>query len=160
MQNSLEKADVIVNQDNADHYLDQIVELDACCFPDGSWNKDAWRGLFDHHQLQVYLGFWQNQPAGYLTLSLFSPDSELLRLGVKETFRRQGIGSDLLNWTIHELKNSAIDSIFLEVREDNLPARLFYQSRGFVKTGERKNYYRSPPCNALILNRRVSNYLI
>jgi ribosomal-protein-alanine N-acetyltransferase len=155
MQNSLEKTDVIVSQENADHYLDQIVELDTCCFPEGSWNKDVWRGLFEHHQLQVYLGFWQNQPAGYLTLSMLSPDSEVLRLGVKEGFRRQGIGSDLLKRMIRELKNRAFKSIFLEVREDNLPACLFYQSRGFVKTGERKNYYRSPPCSAWIMNCRV-----
>ncbi len=155
MQNSLEKTDTIVNQENIADFLDQIVELDAFCFPDGSWSKDVWRGLFDHHQLQVYLSFRQCQPVGYLALSLLSPDSELLRLAVKGTTRRQGIGSDLLSRMIHEVKNGGVETIFLEVREDNLPACSFYRARGFVKIAERKNYYRSPPCSALILNRCI-----
>ncbi len=152
MKNSLEKADIIVHQENIEDFLDQIVELDAFCFPDGLWNKDVWRGLFNHHQLQVYLSFRQSQPVGYLALSLLSPDSELIRLGVKGTFRRQGIGSVLLKRMIHELKNRGFETIFLEVREDNLSARSFYQERGFVKIAERKKYYHSPPCSALILN--------
>ena len=160
MKSSLEKSDVIVSRENADDYLDQIVGLDAVCFPDRSWNSEVWSGLFSHHQLQVYLGFRQNQPVGYLALSLLPPEAELLRLGVKDAFRRPAIGSDLLKRTIPELKNSAVETIFLEVRDDNLPARLFYQARGFTNTGERKNYYRSPPCNALILNCRVSNHFI
>ena len=153
MQNSLEKADIIVNQENLEDFLDQIVDFDTFCFPDSSWCIDVWRGLFDFHPLQVYLSFRQSQPVGYLVLSLLSPDSELLRLGVKESSRRRGIGSHLINRMIHESKNSGVETIFLEVREDNLPARLFYQARGFVITAERKNYYHSPPGSAMILKR-------
>jgi len=155
MKSSLEKVDVIVSRKNAGDHLDQIVGLDVACFQGHSWDYEAWRGLFNHHQLQVYLRFWQNQLVGYLALSILPPDVELLRFGVKETFRRQAIGSDLLSWAMDEQKNSTVETIFLEVREDNLPARLFYQARGFDKIGERKNYYRAPPCSALILNCRI-----
>lgn len=160
MKNSLEKADFTVNWDNADNNFDQIVRLDAACFPDRPWDTETWSGLFNHHQLRVFACFRQNQPVGYLAVSLLPPEAELLRLGVKESFRHRAIGSGLLKRMIRELKDKAVKTVFLEVREDNLPARLFYQARGFVKTGERKNYYHSPLCNALILSYCVSSDFI
>ena len=44
-----------------------------------------------------------------------------------------------------------LESVFLEVRESNVPARNLYHSYGFSEIGERKNYYRDPIENAIIM---------
>jgi len=160
MKNSLEKADFIVDCQNTTDNLDQIALLDAACFPDRGWDITTWNGLFNHLQLRVFLSFRKNQPVGYLAISLLPPEAELLRLGVREEFRRHAIGSELVDCMMRELNEKTVSTVFLEVREDNLPARLFYQARGFVKTGERKNYYRSPVCDAFIFRCRVSDDMI
>ena len=41
----------------------------------------------------------------------------------------------------------------LEVRESNLPALALYRGHGFVRAGLRKNFYRKPVENALILTK-------
>jgi ribosomal-protein-alanine N-acetyltransferase len=44
---------------------------------------------------------------------------------------------------------------FLEVRESNAGARAFYSKMGFVEAGRRKNYYREPAEDALLLSRTL-----
>jgi len=155
MRSSLERVDIAVNQENAAVYLNQIVELDRACFPDDSWGSEIWSGLFNNLQLQVFVTLQRNDPIGFLAISLLPPEAELLRIGVKEAYRHQAIGTRLVDQLVSELKVKEVTALFLEVRQDNLPACGFYQARGFVRMGERKNYYRSPPGHALLLKRAI-----
>ena len=41
----------------------------------------------------------------------------------------------------------------LEVREGNEDARLLYSKFGFIKVGERKNYYSEPTENAVLMTK-------
>ena len=40
---------------------------------------------------------------------------------------------------------------FLEVRESNLGARRLYEKQGFQEVAVRKQYYQSPPENAIVM---------
>jgi ribosomal-protein-alanine N-acetyltransferase len=42
-------------------------------------------------------------------------------------------------------------NVFLEVRKSNQAARLLYEKAGFVEAGRRKDYYRQPDEDALVL---------
>jgi ribosomal-protein-alanine N-acetyltransferase len=44
-----------------------------------------------------------------------------------------------------------VKQIFLEVRQSNLPARQLYEKCGFQSVGVRKNFYRFPQEDALVL---------
>jgi ribosomal-protein-alanine N-acetyltransferase len=67
--------------------------------------------------------------------------------------RGQGVGGRLLDATIGELERRGATSTFLEVRESNAAARALYASRGFDSVGRRRNYYRRPVEDALVLRR-------
>jgi ribosomal-protein-alanine N-acetyltransferase len=66
---------------------------------------------------------------------------EILTLAVAKNFQHQGLATKLLQ----ELKNYAKERdwshIFLEVDSQNLGAIALYEKFGFVRSGERKNYY-------------------
>ena len=49
------------------------------------------------------------------------------------------------------------DSAYLEVRESNMPAQKLYEKHGFVKTGERKNYYKNPIENAILMSKNMKD---
>ena len=51
------------------------------------------------------------------------------------------------------LKERGSHILRLEVRESNTPAIALYNSMGFTQLGIRKNYYRNPKENALILGK-------
>lgn len=60
---------------------------------------------------------------------------EIFEIGVLEEYRRKNIASRLLESLDLDKK------IFLEVREDNIPAIRLYEKNGFKKISTRKNYY-------------------
>lgn len=78
-------------------------------------------------------------------------EAELCNLGVIEEFRRNGVGTRLLQDTLRHFEEYWSFSIFLEVRSNNTAARGFYGRFGFVETGVRPSYYRDPTEDALVL---------
>jgi ribosomal-protein-alanine N-acetyltransferase len=78
---------------------------------------------------------------GYAVFHLLGADSELLSIAVSESAQRGGIGSQLLRSGLSQLDLDKTDCCFLEVRENNIKARRFYESHGFNLFGIRKKYY-------------------
>lgn len=68
-------------------------------------------------------------------------EGEILRIAVTPSMRRKGIGNILLSEVINIMKNNSCKTIFLEVRCENFPAISLYESCGFIKISERKDYY-------------------
>ena len=60
---------------------------------------------------------------------------------VSNNYRRQGIGSKLLEYLIDYCKKKNISNITLEVNENNIPAINLYKKYGFEIVATRKNYY-------------------
>ena len=69
-------------------------------------------------------------------------ESELLIIGTAPSMQRQGIGRALLAELEAELARRGASSLYLEVRESNIPARRLYEQNGFVVVGRRRGYYR------------------
>ena len=88
---------------------------------------------------------------GYAYGSAIPPEGELYRIAVGLDARRGGIGTLLLTSFLTEMKARGATSVYLEVRESNSPARALYERNGFSLVGIRKNYYRAPLENAVIM---------
>jgi len=83
-----------------------------------------------------------------LVLQILGEDeAEVLNLVVDADWRRRGCARGLL------LALSGLRTLFLEVRESNAAARAFYGSLDFAETGRRKDYYRFPSEDAILLTR-------
>lgn len=92
---------------------------------------------------------------GVIIFRMMADEAEILNLAVASGMRRRGIGSLLLEEAIRASKTARAHKIFLEVRESNEPARMFYARRKFVEAGRRSEYYREPSEDALILFRTI-----
>ncbi len=64
-------------------------------------------------------------------------------LGVKETHRKQGIGTALLTQFIKEMKQQNVKRIELEVRTSNTGAVRFYQVKGFLLQTTLQQFYQN-----------------
>ena len=89
--------------------------------------------------------------AAYVLGRLIAPEAEIYRVAVKMDKRRRGIGYRLLDYAVKSERGHGLESVFLEVRASNVPARNLYHSYGFSEIGERKNYYRDPTENAIVM---------
>ena len=77
----------------------------------------------------------------------------MMNVAVHPDYRRRGIGEQLVNCLVEELKKRQSRSLTLEVRASNLPAQKLYEKLGFSEIGRRPRYYRNPKEDALILRK-------
>ena len=90
---------------------------------------------------------------GFALFTFVCYEAELLKITIKESARGCGLGKILLEAALDNLRKEEAESVFLEVREDNLPAIKLYENCGFNPVGRRKNFYTNPVCDALTFNR-------
>jgi ribosomal-protein-alanine N-acetyltransferase len=89
---------------------------------------------------------------GYGGISLVADEAEIITVAVAPLYRRRGIARCLMEHMLR-LADQTRASVYLEVRESNIPARNLYAALGFSETGVRKNYYTSPRENAVLMMR-------
>lgn len=78
---------------------------------------------------------------GFAIVRFLVDDAELLLIAVHPSSRRSGVATLLLNSVIDRIASAGKSPLHLEVRAGNVGAIAFYESRKFVRTGLRKNYY-------------------
>ena len=77
----------------------------------------------------------------------------MMNVAVHPDFRRKGIAEALIEELVETLKRKDSHCLTLEVRASNGPAIALYEKLGFAQVGRRKNYYRNPKEDALILRK-------
>ena len=89
--------------------------------------------------------------SGYVVALEAADEGEILNLAVAPAGRRRGLGRALVEQMLEALRGRGVRQVYLEVRESNAPARALYASRGFTEVGRRKQYYRRPVEDAIVL---------
>ena len=104
---------------------------------------------------RVWVDVEEGELAGAVASREAVGEAEILNLAVGASWRRRGIGRRLMERAVEEAISRGVGRIFLEVRESNAGARAFYARLGFAGEGRRRNYYRDPAEDALLLSRRA-----
>ena len=79
--------------------------------------------------------------AGYICTFIEQKTGEIESIAVAPAFRRQGVASALMNYTIREIQASGITTAGLQVRTTNTDGIRFWQNAGFVPSGILPNFY-------------------
>jgi len=93
---------------------------------------------------------------GFILSRLASGEAEILSVAVAAARRGRGMARSLLNLHLRRLAGLGVRAVFLEVDEDNEPARRLYHRAGFREVGKRPGYYQKAPglaATALVLRR-------
>ena len=133
-------------------HVAQIAELEKCCF------SDPWSERSVASELDNKLAFWLvalegETVAGYIGSQTVMDETDMMNVAVHPDFRRQGIAEMLITELVENLKQKGSRCLTLEVRASNAPALALYGKLGFSEIGRRKNYYRNPREDALILRK-------
>ena len=76
-------------------------------------------------------------------------EAEVLQIAVLPSYQGQKIATALFDFL------PADKEIFLEVRESNKPALLFYKKEKFEEIARRKAYYHAPVEDAIVMKREI-----
>ena len=71
-------------------------------------------------------------------------EAEVLTLATHPDHRRRGLAAVLLARFEEQARTLGAARVFLEVAEDNAPARALYEGHGYREVGRRKGYYARP----------------
>ena len=89
----------------------------------------------------------------YCAIIALYETADLCNIAVKEEYRRCHIAEKLLEKCVITCKARGVTRILLEARESNTPALNFYKKMGFMEIGKRKNYYKEPCEDAVIMEK-------
>jgi len=70
-------------------------------------------------------------------------------------YRRMGIGRSLMQAAIDEAGVRGVAEVLLEVRASNESAQQMYRNLGFYFVGRRRDYYRLPTEDALVMKLKI-----
>ena len=92
---------------------------------------------------------------GYAGLTVVLDEGYINNVAVKSQYRRMGVADALLG-TFIRFAEEHLAFLTLEVRASNDKAISLYTKNGFVQEGRRKDYYKDPKEDAIIMTRRFS----
>jgi ribosomal-protein-alanine N-acetyltransferase len=123
---------------------------------DGRWETRAVASLLEEPTAICLVARSRSGIAGFALCRLAADECEVLSCAVEPAFGRIGTARLLLQAAFEKAVRRGGRHAFLEVAEDNAPARKLYSDLSFEIVGRRPRYYRrsgDQPVDALIMNR-------
>jgi [ribosomal protein S18]-alanine N-acetyltransferase len=132
-----------------------LAALHGAAFRRG-WSEDEFERLLLDKAVIAHRAMIGATLAGFIVSRLAAREAEILSVAVAPARRGGGLARRLLDLHLRRLAGLGTTAIFLEVDEDNAPARRLYARAGFREVGRRPAYYAhgpQAPSNALVLRR-------
>ena len=142
-------ADIIIKQMTPED-VEQVHRIEEACFSI-PWSLENFQSIFRYKE-NYYLTAWaDDQIVGFIGLMAVAGEGDITNVAVLPSFRKQGIGDQLVSSMIALAKEKEISKIMLEVRASNEAAIHLYEKYGFEFLCIRKNYYQKPTEDANIM---------
>ena len=138
-------------------HVAQVAELEKICFGSAAWSEKSVASELEN-PLSVWLVAVEGEKVlGYVGSQTVIDETDMMNVAVHPDYRKQGIATGLITELIGALKKRESHCLTLEVRASNEPAKNLYKILDFEEIGIRKNYYRNPREDALILRKEWQN---
>jgi ribosomal-protein-alanine N-acetyltransferase len=136
----------------------RLAQLHAESFHRG-WGEGEFEAMLAEHNTLVHRLRLGRQVIGFAVSRTAADEAEILSIAVAAGHRGRGLSRNLLLTHLGHLAGRGVRTIFLEVEENNAPARRLYDRAGFGVVGRRERYYQQPDgeqLNALLMRRDLS----
>lgn len=144
---------MIISNMNENH-VRQIAELERLCFHD-PWSENSIASELGN-RLSVWLvALDEDKVVGYVGSQTVIDETDMMNIAVHPDYRNRGVATALIVELTQQLRMRGSKGLMLEVRESNSAAISLYEKHGFLQVGCRRNYYRNPRENALILRKEL-----
>jgi ribosomal-protein-alanine N-acetyltransferase len=135
-----------------------LAQIHGASFHRG-WGESEFDSMLTERNTLVHRLRMGRKVVGFAVSRLAADEAEILSIAVAESHRGRGLSHTLLLTHLGHLAGRGVRTVFLEVEENNQPARRLYERAGFTVVGRRERYYRhsgGEPLNALLMRRDLS----
>ena len=136
----------------------QLARLHGASFHRG-WGDGEFDQMLREHNTLIHRLRQGRTIIGFAASRLAADEAEILSIAVASQQRGRGLSRDLFLTHLGHLAGRGVRTVFLEVEENNMPARRLYDRTGFAVVGRRERYYKDADgteLNALIMRRDLS----
>ena len=135
-------------------HIKEIAKLEKVCFSE-PWSEE---GILEAYRLgtRFFVAEIDNRFAGYIGIKAVIDEGYITNIAVFPEFRRKGAANALINKVFEFAIEKRLSFASLEVRPSNTAAVTLYEKAGFKEEGRRKDFYRLPREDALIMTKRFS----
>ena len=136
----------------------KLAQLHGASFHRG-WGEGEFESMLAEHNTLVHRLRMGRRTIGFAVSRLAADEAEILSIAVAASHRGRGLSRNLLLTHLGHLAGRGVRTVFLEVEENNQPARRLYERTGFTVAGRRERYYRQPDgeqLSALLMRRDLS----
>lgn len=136
----------------------QLARLHAASFYRG-WGEGEFEQMLREPNTLIHRLRAGRAIVGFAASRMAADEAEILSIAVAPDRRGHGLSRDLFLRHLGHLAGRGVRTVFLEVEENNAPARRLYARTGFAVVGRRDRYYRDAggaELNALIMRRDLS----
>jgi ribosomal-protein-alanine N-acetyltransferase len=123
------------------------------------WGEGEFEGMLTEHNTLVHRLRAGGKIIGFAVSRMAADEAEILSIAIAASHRGRGLSRNLLLTHLGHLAGRGVRTVFLDVEENNQPARQLYERAGFGVAGRRERYYRQPggeQLNALLMRRDLS----
>ena len=128
-------------------YISDVAEIESLCFSE-PWGEKSLTLLLSENNFGV-VALLDGRAVAYGGMTCVLDEGAVTNIATHPSYRRRGLGREVLRAMLTEAEKRGVHTVFLEVRESNEAARALYLSEGFYECGIRKNFYRRPVENAV-----------
>lgn len=136
----------------------RLAQLHGASFHRG-WGEGEFEAMLIERNTLVHRLRLGRKIIGFAVSRLAADEAEILSIAVAADHRGRGLSRNLLLTHLGHLAGRGVRAVFLEVEENNRPARRLYERAGFAVVGRRERYYREAngqQLNALLMRRDLS----
>ena len=136
----------------------QLADIHAASFHRG-WSEDEFDRMLAERNTLVHVLRTGSKIIGFAISRIGADEAEILSIALDGDHRGRGLSRNLLLTHLGHLAGRGVRSVFLEVEENNRPARRLYERTGFAVVGRRERYYRQASgeqLNALLMRRDLA----
>ena len=120
--------------------MPEMLEIEKRSF-EFPWQEDDFIRALRQRNIIGMVAEINDKVVGYMIYELHKTRLHLLNMAVDPEYRHQGIGTEMIENLANKLTSQRRTSLFLEVREGNLPAQQFFRACGLKAAHTLRNFY-------------------
>ena len=152
-------SDTVEISEMSEHDLLEVVEIEESC----GLSRWGWEAYYtelaqgDRRLMLVARDSYassnreEQRVVAFIASRYTAGELHINNVAVRPEYRRRGIGKALMDAVLKAAASSGAHKALLEVRASNLYAQSLYLRCGFRYTGRRRNYYKEPVEDALLM---------
>lgn len=125
--------------------IEELYDIEKECFTEEAFSKKQILSLLTSYNSISLSVREKGEVVGFIIGTIYYERTELtghiLTIDIRETHRRKGVGTALLEGMEKQFREQGVTACRLEVREDNIPAIKFYEKLGYKRIAKLENYY-------------------